>query len=666
MSRLLIVGFCLVLFVAFQACEEQVLTVEEVEETTTDGSDFNFTTNSKDTTAANAVKIVYSGTTVTITNPFEVTGVTVNATNGSVVVTSTLTDTEVSYILSGITTDGSIKINSEYKYNLILDGVGILNPDGPAINIQSGKKATVTTVSGTINKLVDGSSYAATETDSKGTFFSEGQLIFKGSGTLYVTGNYKHALCSDDYISIESGDLIAVSNASDAIHANDYFKQSGGNVKITSTGDGIEAEEGYIEITGGSLDITTVDEAITTSYDGTDTSITPYLTVAGGTLTLTTTGETGHALESAGQLTIQEDAAIVIKVSGRGSKGIKAVDATLTGGNIVMEVSGSAFYDSEDAEVTSPAGINCSGALLVDGGILNITGTGTGGKGIKTDGGLTINKGTVTISVAGSAFTYNRDSYEAKAISSDGAVVINEGTVTVSATDDGIKSEVSVSINGGIVNVSRSTEGIEAPLITINNGNVSVVSTDDCLNATKGTGGESNDGSLLTLAGGTVSLNSSGGDPVDSNGNIIMTGGTVVVQGPPSQPEVALDYNGTFKISGGLLIASGPNAGNMIEATSNTSTQYGVLVKMNVSANTLFSIQDASGNSLVTYAPVRNAYYFVFSSPELKSGTAYKVFTGGSVSGGTNVNGLTINGTYTGGTQRGNFTANSMVTSITL
>src|SRR5690349_13428388 len=186
------------------------------------------------------------------------------------------------------------------------------------------------------------------------------------------------------------------------------------------------------------------------------------------------------------------------------------------------------------------------------------------------------------------------------------------------------------------------------------------MASDDCLNATKGNGGESNDGSLLTLAGGTVSLNSSGGDPLDGNGSIVMTGGTVIVQGPPSSPEVAIDYNGTFKISGGLLIASGPN-GNMIQATSTSSTQYTALIKINgnVSANTLFHVQDASGKDLVTYAPARTAYYFVFSSPALQSGSVYTVYTGGNVSGGTKTNGLTTEGSYTAGSQKGSFTVSS-------
>jgi hypothetical protein len=644
----------------FQSCEEEEIVREE--EVSIDASDLNFTANSKDTTVANSVQIIFSNNTATVTNPFESSGVAVVVSGNDVVVTATTTSTEVGYVLSGITSNGSLKINSDYKYNLVLNGVGIQNPDGPAINIQSGKKATVTVVSGTLNKLLDGITYAASETDSKGAFFSEGQLIFKGSGSLYVTGNYKHAICSDDYISIEQGDIHAISNVSDAFHANDYFKISGGNVEITSKGDGIEVEEGYIEISAGTLDVTTVDEGITTTYEGTDTSITPYLKISGGTITVATTGDKAHALESVADLTIESPALISLSTSGNGSKGIKAVDASVAGGTTEIKTTGAAFYDSDDSDVSSPAGINAT-TLLLNGGTLNLTSTGVGGKGIKTSGTLTINTGTLSVTVSGSAFTYNRDTYEAKAISSDGAIIINDGIINVSATDDGIKSEVSVTVNGGTININKSTEGIEAPVITLNNGNITVISSDDCLNATKGNGGESNDGSLLTFAGGTIALSSTGGDPVDSNGNVLMSGGTVIVQGPPAQPEVALDYNGTFKVTGGFLIASGPT-GNMAQGISNSSTQYGALIRTSVSAGNMFTIQDANSNTLVTYKPIRNASYFVFTSPDLKTGS-YKVVTGGSVSGGTTINGLTVGGTYSGGTQKGTFTVNSIVTSVT-
>lgn len=619
----------------FGSCSENELGINEDDSTDTDTGTFE--PNTKDTTFLNAVYINYAGTTATVTNPYENSGVTVSADEGNITVTSTVTNTEINYVLSGIAEQGSFKLYSSYKFGLVLNGTGITNINGPAINIQSGKKATVLIVNGTSNQLKDGTSYITSEEDQKATLFSEGQLIFTGNGSLSVTGNYKHGICSDDYISITEGTLTIANAASDGIHANDYIKVSGGTLKVTSSGDGLEAEDGYIDVSGGEINITTL-------------------------------GEKSHALKSESYTAINTTGSVNLSVSGRASKGVKSSgDFTLTNGNMTIKTTGAAFYDSEDADITAAAGINCDGDFVMDGGILNISSTGSAGKGITVDGTLTVNQGTLTIVASGADFTYQGNSSEAKGIKSDGALLITGGTINIAATDDGLKSETSITINDGTLNITKSTEGIEAPGITFLGGVTTVTSSDDCINSTKGNGGESNDGSLITFSGGSIALSSSGGDAIDSNGNIVMTGGVVIVQGPPSAPEVALDYNGTFKISGGVLIGSGPNAGQMIQATSTSSDQYTALIKIsgNVSSGTPFNIQDASGNNLVTYKPSRSAYYFIFSSSDLKSGSTYKVYTGGSVSGGTTTNGYTVNGTYTPGTLKGSFTVNSKVTNAT-
>lgn len=502
-------------FMLTQSCEKEDPLLD-------DTSDDDSTTNI-DTSAAGSVLIHYSGTTATVTNPYSTAGVSVKVSNAQVVVTSTTTTAEVNYILSGETTNGSFKLYSETRFGITLNGVSITNSNGPAINLQSDKKATVNLKSGTSNRLVDGSSYASSSEDQKATLFSEGQLFFEGSGALNVVGKYKHGIASDDYVYISASTITVESAVSDGIHANDYFKMDGGTLKVTASADGIQTEAGYIDISGGSIAVTSVENGIAAAYEGTDSAIESYLRISGG-------------------------------------------------------------------------------------------------------------------------------------------------QITVSTADDGLKSDAVVNIKAGTVVVSKSREGIEAPLITLEGGTISVTSTDDCLNTTAGTGGERSDGSMLTIAGGTIALNSSGGDPLDSNGNVTMTGGTVVVQGPASSPEVAIDVNGTYTISGGTLIASGPNAGNMIEATSTNSTQYTALIKLsgNVAVNTLFTIQDADGNNLVTYAPARTAYYFVFSSAALKSGSSYKVYTGGSVSSAMDTNGLKTGGTYSGGTLKGSFTVSNKLTTVTL
>lgn len=602
------------------------------------GADTTFVPNTKDTSFSNAVLINYTGTSATVTNPFESAGVSVTVSNGNVVVTSTVTATEIYYVLSGIAPEGSLKLYSDYKFNLVLNGVSIINDDGPAINIQSGKKVAVLVLNGTNNRLIDGVSYTTSTEDQKAAFFSEGQLVFSGTGTLAVTGKYKHGICSDDYIAVTEGAINVTGAVSDGIHANDYFRADGGLITINASGDGIDCEEGYIQINGG-------------------------------TIIVATTGEKGNGIKSETYSSVTGSGSVQVKTTGRGAKGFKTGgDFTLSSGSVTVSTSGAAFYDSDDADIAAAAGVNCDGNFSMTGGVLSVTSSGSAGKGITVNGTLTIADGTVTIVASGTDFISNGDTSEAKGIKSDAALVISGGNISIAATDDGLKSEASVMISNGNVSITKSLEGIEAPAITLSGGQVSVISSDDCVNSTYGYGSEASDGSLLTFSGATVILSSTGGDCIDGNGNGVMTGGTVIVQGPPSAPELAIDFNGSFLISGGVLIGSGPNSGNMIEATSASSAQYAVIVKINgnVPAGTLFNIQNASGTSLVTFAPARAAYYFVYSSALLQSGSGYKVFTGGSVSGSTNTGGYHTGGTYSGGTQKGSFTVSSKLSTVNL
>ena len=160
-------------------------------------------------------------------------------------------------------------------------------------------------------------------------------------------------------------------------------------------------------------------------------------------------------------------------------------------------------------------------------------------------------------------------------------------------------------------------------------------------------------------------MNAPTGDGIDSNGNLTISGGTVVVHGPPSQPEVGLDVNGTFLMNGSFTIVAQINS-NMVESPSNASTQRSVLLRRTqaLAGGTLFHIEDASGNSLVTFAPARSYSCILLSTANLVAGTTYRVYTGGTCTG-TVHDGVYTGGTYSGGTLRATFTSSGMVQAVT-
>lgn len=635
------------------------------------------------------VKIIYSGNNVIISNPFNENGVTITSSGAKVTIQSTLTDKKIAYQLSGTSTAGSVKIYSDYRFELILNGVNLTNDNGPAINIQSKKRVDVTLKDGTTNTLADGATYATSSEDQKATLFSEGQLVFDGNGTLNVSSATKHGICSDDYIAINNGSIQITNVSKDGIHAKDYFKMTNGTLNVAATSDGIDCE-GHIYIEGGNIDITNA----TADTKGIASDST--LNVSGGIITLKATGNQVKAMRSklatnltGGNININtsgnvvltasgsgydpsyctaiksntdinvEGSAITIAASGIASKGLSADQHfNMSSGTITITNAGSgATYTNISGikDSYSATSITIDGNATILGGTITTTNSGTGGKGISGNGTITIGAAntspSIKITTTGAKFLVSGSDYcMPKAMKSDGAITINNGGINIASSDDGIKSETSVTINSGNLTITNSYEGIESKFIYLNGGTTNVTATNDGLNATMGTvsgGTESNDGSHLYIKGGTHYANATSGDAIDSNGNITMTGGFLYANGPSSGVEEAVDFNGNFYMNGGTFIGAGSKS-NMTKAMSTGSTQANMYVKSSsiISSSTLFNIRNASGTDILTFTPKYGGYYFLISSPDMAKGATYTLCKGGSYSGGSTTNNVHSGGTY--------------------
>jgi len=236
--------------------------------------DENFDTNTQNITVPYAVSITFSNGQTIVNNPFEEHGISVNVDKQNVTITSTTLDIEANYVLSGNTSNGFVKIYSDLRFGLVLNGVSILNPTGAAINIQSGKRVSVTLVDKTNNRLIDGGTFQITDEERMdGTFHSQGQLIFNGAGSLLIYANDGHAIGVRDYIQINNGNITVNNATSDGIHCRDYFEMNGGNVVINAKSDGIESTNQYIIVNGGTLKIKSGNRGLKSAGN---------LTIAGG------------------------------------------------------------------------------------------------------------------------------------------------------------------------------------------------------------------------------------------------------------------------------------------------------------------------------------------------------------------------------------------------
>ncbi len=191
---------------------------------------------------------------------------------------------------------------------------------------------------------------------------------------------------------------------------------------------------------------------------------------------------------------------------------------------------------------SSENGITSKDDLKITGGTINLS---VADAALESKDDIEIADGTINITGCKDALHAEDDDDDSK-----GFVYICGGTLTINASDDGIHATTIVQIDGGTVNISAS-EGIEGTWIQINDGTVNITATDDGINAANKSKSYS---PKAEFNGGTVTIDMGQGDTdgVDSNGDIIINGGTISVTG-----QSTFDYDGTGTINGGTVICNG-------------------------------------------------------------------------------------------------------------
>ena len=330
------------------------------------------------------------------------------------------------------------------------------------------------------------------------------------------------------------------------------------------------------------------------------------------------------AVAENGKVTIRKAGTYLL--SGTLEEGQLLVDAE-EGAEIILIFDGFKISNSTDAPLLFESGSSIT-LVLKDGSENAVTDLRSSAEenkaAIYTKSDLTIS-GNGTLDVTGTA---------EDAIHSKTNVTVQGGTINLKAGDDAIHADETLTILDGKVTVLESEEGLEGLVVDIQGGDITVNASDDGLNASDGSGsdkvpGQATEGAEIRISGGVLTVKASG-DGIDSNGDLIISGGTVVVDGPSDGGNAPIDYDGKGVISGGTVFVSG-DSGMFQSLNDSGSTQNSIVYYLSETqaAGTQVAVADSKGNVIYENNSTTQAFNTVlFSAADLKSGENYIVTVG--------------------------------------
>ena len=526
-------------------------------------------------------------------------------------------------------------------FTLYFNDVQVTCQDNAALIIENADKVFLTLAEGQDSVLTSGSEYetSAAEAGIDGVIYARDDLTINGAGSLTISGGPAHGITANDDLVITGGTL-TVTSVKDAIHVNDSLRMTNAVMTLDAGDDAIQVdnEGGYIYIESGEFSITAADEGIAAEGD---------ITIDGGNFKIAVgTDQGSHGIKSGGTVAVNDGMIDITSCY----EGIQASFIDITGGDTTI--------NSVDDGLNASSGDDGFGM-----------GFGMGGPGMGGTGGQGMRQ---------------RGAYDAS----------DTETIETGEALEGDEPEIGEMPEGDMPEFGEMPEG-EQPQ-SGNNSNEDMSEVENETGEGRPDMGEANremqNGSNIQaednsdtetpwihISGGTLTiLNASGrdADGIDSNGDIIISGGTIRVSltgdGGNNAIDCATESGGVCEISGGSIIACGSS--QMAEGFGSSSTQCSVLYNLQTGAEagTTLTLRDSNGNVLMSFE-VPYAFTSVnISCPEMKLGETYTISVGDteetvtleetittlgeagtSMFGGMNRGGMNQGGTQNGDTGRG-------------
>lgn len=162
------------------------------------------------------------------------------------------------------------------------------------------------------------------------------------------------------------------------------------------------------------------------------------------------------------------------------------------------------------------------------------------------------------------------------------------GKLSIQAANEGLDSELHLTIDGGIIDIESGNDGINT-----NEDNISVTTI--------------NGGRLSILVNGSTGE----GDGIDSNGWLVINGGTVLAQACGFSGDAGIDSDKGIHINGGTVVASG----NMLDRIESGGQTYATFSNRQADKEITIRLKNKEGDVVLAQTMVNAYSILVVSSP---------------------------------------------------
>jgi len=278
-----------------------------------------------------------------------------------------------------------------------------------------------------------------------------------------------------------------------------------------------------------------------------------------------------------------------------------------------LTISGTGTLNINPTTYMAINGTQGTSLIVNDGANIRVQSESTTVGGIYLRNGITFNN---------AVYIYDCPNGKNHSIDSEGTIKLIKGKYSLnSGNGKGIQSEKDLYIGeeGGndddlLLSIITTNEGIEAMGITFYSGSISIDATEDGINAAaQGTECDAqcsgNCVCYITFKGGKLNL-TSGEDGIDSNGDITITGGQIIVFASITTEDQPIDQDGLLNITGGAIIAAGTSS---MGGVSGETTQVAKVYTGTINAGDKLEVTDTNGNKIININTTKAASYIYFN-----------------------------------------------------